>query len=56
MFEHKGIHKCMWHQDTLSHKSVVNFIIVSTDLQTYVHDTRVNKGAELLTDHHLMVG
>lgn len=42
--------------DTLSHKSVVNFIIVSTDLQTYVHDTRVKKGAELLTDHHLMVG
>lgn len=32
MFKHKGIHKCTWHQDTLGCRSMIEFVIVSTDL------------------------
>ncbi|KAI3353866.1 hypothetical protein L3Q82_005074 [Scortum barcoo] len=56
MFEHKGVHKCTWHQDALGRRPMIDFIIVSPDLQPYVLDTRVKRGAELSTDHHLVVG
>ena len=32
-----------------------DFVIVSSDLRPYVLDTRVKRGAELSTDHHLVV-
>ncbi|KAI3366039.1 hypothetical protein L3Q82_009866 [Scortum barcoo] len=56
MFEHKGVHQCMWHQDTLGRRSMINFVVVSSDLRPYVLDTRVKRGAELSTDHHLVGG
>ena len=34
---------------------MINFVVVSSDLQTYVLDTQVKTGAELSTDHHLVV-
>ncbi|KAI3375522.1 hypothetical protein L3Q82_003851 [Scortum barcoo] len=49
MFEHKGVHQCTWHQDSLGRRSF------SSDLWPYVLDTRVKRGAELSTDHHLVV-
>ncbi|KAI3365410.1 hypothetical protein L3Q82_010499, partial [Scortum barcoo] len=56
MFEHKGVHQCTWHQDTLGRRSMIDFVVVSSDLRPYVLDTRVKRGAELLsTDHHLVV-
>ncbi|KAI3370935.1 hypothetical protein L3Q82_023490 [Scortum barcoo] len=55
MFEHKGVHQCTWHQDTLSRRSMIDFVVVSSDLRPYVLDTRVKRGAELSTDHHLVV-
>ncbi|KAI3359375.1 hypothetical protein L3Q82_002875 [Scortum barcoo] len=54
MFEHKGVHQCMWHQDTLGRRSMIDFVVVSSDLRPYVLDTRVKRGAELSTDHHLV--
>ncbi|KAL3999284.1 ornithine decarboxylase [Sarotherodon galilaeus] len=54
MFEHKSVHKCTWHQDTLGHRSMIDFVIVSPVLRPYVLDTRVKRGAELSTDHHLV--
>ncbi|KAI3368223.1 hypothetical protein L3Q82_007817 [Scortum barcoo] len=51
MFEHKGVHQCMWqHQDTLGRRSMIDFVVVSSDLRPYVLDTRVKRGAELSTD------
>ena len=44
-----------WHQNTLGLKSQINFVIVSADLRSSVLDTRVKRGAELSTDHHLVV-
>ncbi|KAI3357026.1 hypothetical protein L3Q82_003658 [Scortum barcoo] len=55
MFEHKGVHQCTWHQDTLGRRSMIDFVVVSSDLWPYVLDTRVKRGAELSTDHHLVV-
>uniref|UniRef100_A0A669BJZ3 Reverse transcriptase domain-containing protein n=1 Tax=Oreochromis niloticus TaxID=8128 RepID=A0A669BJZ3_ORENI len=34
---------------------MIDFVIVSPDLRPYVLDTRVKRGAELSTDHHLVV-
>uniref|UniRef100_A0A672J0X3 Endonuclease/exonuclease/phosphatase domain-containing protein n=1 Tax=Salarias fasciatus TaxID=181472 RepID=A0A672J0X3_SALFA len=55
MFEHRGVHKCTWHQDTLGRRSMIDFVVVSSDLRPRVLDTRVKRGAELSTDHHLVV-
>ncbi|KAI3362618.1 hypothetical protein L3Q82_001620 [Scortum barcoo] len=55
MLEHKSVHKCTWHQGRPSRRrSMINFIIVSSDLRPYVLDTRVKRGAKLSTDHHLV--
>ncbi|XP_072565970.1 uncharacterized protein [Paramormyrops kingsleyae] len=56
MFRHKGVHMCTWHQDTLGHSSMIDFVVVSSDLRPHVLDTRVKRGAELSTDHYLVVG
>ena len=34
---------------------MIDFVVVSFDLRPYVLDTRVKRGAELSTDHHLVV-
>uniref|UniRef100_A0A3B3BLN8 Reverse transcriptase domain-containing protein n=2 Tax=Oryzias melastigma TaxID=30732 RepID=A0A3B3BLN8_ORYME len=55
MFEHKGVHQYTWHQDTLGRRSMIDFVVVSGDLRPCVLDTRVKRGAELSTDHYLVV-
>ncbi|KAK0143577.1 ATP-binding cassette sub-family G member 8 [Merluccius polli] len=55
MFKHKGVHMCTWHQDTLGRSSMIDFVVVSLDLRPHVLDTRAKRGAELSTDHHLVV-
>jgi len=34
---------------------MIDFVVVSADLRPYVLDTRVKRGAQLSTDHHLVV-
>ncbi|KAI3358103.1 hypothetical protein L3Q82_003111 [Scortum barcoo] len=48
MFKHKGVHQCTWHQDALGRRSMIDFVVVSSDLRPYVLDTRVKRGAELV--------
>ncbi|TWW78062.1 R2DM Retrovirus-related Pol polyprotein from type II retrotransposable element [Takifugu flavidus] len=55
MFEHKVVHRCSWHHNSLGRRSMIDFIVVSADLRPYVLDTRVKRGAELSTDHYLVV-
>jgi len=52
MFGHKVVYNYTWYQNTLGQRSMINFVIVSSDLRPYVLDTRVKRGAELSTDHH----
>ncbi|KAK0144605.1 Craniofacial development protein 2 [Merluccius polli] len=55
MFKHKGVHMCTWHQDTLGRSSMNDFVVVSSNLRPHVLDTQAKRGAELSTDHHLVV-
>ncbi|KAK3522456.1 hypothetical protein QTP86_011802 [Hemibagrus guttatus] len=55
MFRHKGAHQYTWYQDTLGWRSMIDLVIVLSDLRPHVLDTRVKRGAELSTDHHLVV-
>ena len=55
MFEHKDAHKCTWYQRTIGRRSMIDFVIVSSYLRPCVLDTQVKRGAELSTDHHLVV-
>ena len=54
-FQHKRIHKYTWYRDSLGQRSLIDFCIVSADLFSTVSDVRVKRGAELSTDHHLVV-
>ena len=54
-FQHKDVHKCTWYRDTLAQRSMIDFVIVSDDLKRLVLDLRAKRGAELSTDHHLVV-
>ncbi|KAK3538107.1 hypothetical protein QTP70_029821, partial [Hemibagrus guttatus] len=54
MFKHKGAHQYTWYQDTLGRRSMINLVVMSSDLRPHVLDTRVKRGAELSTDHHLV--
>ncbi|KAK3557563.1 hypothetical protein QTP70_030496 [Hemibagrus guttatus] len=54
MLKHKGAHQYTWYQDTLCRRSMIDLVIVSSDLRPHVLDTWVKRGAELSTDHHLV--
>ncbi|KAK3574627.1 hypothetical protein QTP86_011543 [Hemibagrus guttatus] len=55
MFKHKGAHQYTWYQDTLGRRSMIDLVVVSSDLWLHILDTRVKRGVELSTDHHLVV-
>uniref|UniRef100_A0A8C6M0S1 Endonuclease/exonuclease/phosphatase domain-containing protein n=1 Tax=Nothobranchius furzeri TaxID=105023 RepID=A0A8C6M0S1_NOTFU len=55
MFEHKDAHRYTWYQGSLGRRSMIDFVVVSSDLRPYVLDTRVKRGEELSTDHRLVV-
>jgi exonuclease III len=54
-FEHRDVHKYTWYRETCGQKSLIDFAVVSADLKSRVIDVRVRRGAELSTDHHLVV-
>ncbi|KAK3572568.1 hypothetical protein QTP86_000427 [Hemibagrus guttatus] len=55
MFKHKGVHQYTWYQDTLGWRSMIDLVIMSSDLWPHVLDTQVMRGAGMSTDHHLVV-
>ena len=54
-FQHREVHKYTWYRPSMDQKSLIDFCIVSSDLFSDVLDIRVKRGAELSTDHHLVV-
>ena len=54
-FQDREIHKYIWYRSSMDQKSLIDFCIVSSDLFSDVLDVRVKRGAELSTDHHLVV-
>ncbi|KAK3511772.1 hypothetical protein QTP70_021807 [Hemibagrus guttatus] len=50
MFKHKGVHQYTWYQDTLGWRSMIDLVIVSSDLRPHVLGGAVNRsppGGEL---------
>ena len=54
-FQLREVHKYTWYRPGMDQKSLIHFCIVSSDLFSDVLDVRVKRGAELSTDHHLVV-
>ena len=54
-FLHREVHKYTWYRPGMDRKSLIDFCIVLSDLFSDVLDVRVKRGAELSTDHHLVV-
>ena len=54
-FQHREIHKYTWCRPSMDQKYLIDFCIVSSDLFSDVLDVRVKRGAQLSTDHHLVV-
>ncbi|KAK3553680.1 hypothetical protein QTP70_006888 [Hemibagrus guttatus] len=55
MFKHEGVHQYTWYQDTLGWRSMIDLVIMLSDLWPHVLDTQVMRGAGMSTDHHLVV-
>ncbi|KAK3530440.1 hypothetical protein QTP86_024352 [Hemibagrus guttatus] len=55
MFKHEGAHQYTWYQDTLGRRSMIDLVVVSSDLRPHVLDTQVKRGAELSTNPQLVV-
>ena len=41
-FEHREVHKCTWYQNTIGQGSMIDFVVLSSDLRPYVMDQYVN--------------
>jgi hypothetical protein len=54
-FSHKGIHKYTWYRQSLRQKSLIDLFVVPSCVKRMVCDVRVKRGAELSTDHHLVL-
>ena len=56
-FHHKDIHEYTWYRlgDSVTQKSLIDLFVGSDDLRKNVLDVCVKRGAELSTDHHLVV-
>ena len=55
IFKQKDTHMYTSYQNTLGFKSRVDFVIVSADLRPRVLDIQLKRGAELSTNHYLVV-
>ena len=53
--QHKELQKYTWYRPSMGQKSLIDFWIVSSNSFFDELDVRVKRGAELSTDHHLVV-
>ena len=54
-FQHTEIYRYIQYRDLVGQHSIIDFCIVSANLFSSVVDVCVKRGAELSTDHHLVV-
>ena len=54
-FEHKVIHKFTWECPGRGLRSIIDYFLVRADMSKDVHDVRVIHGAEIGSDHHLVL-
>ena len=56
-FRHKDIHKYTWYKsgDKTTQRSIIDIFAVTDNLRQTITNVCVKRGAELSTDHHLVV-
>ena len=54
-YSHKDIHKFLWVCPGRQLKSLIDYFLVRKDIKARVHDVKVVRGAELGSDHHLIL-
>ena len=55
LYQHKEIHKFTWESKGRGLKSIIDYFIVRRALRPGVTDVRVIRGAEVGSDHHLLL-
>lgn len=53
-YKHKRIHQITF--ESTQHSSIIDYILIPKDLKNKCRDVKVVRGAEISTDHHLLVG
>ena len=54
-FEHKNIHKFTREVKSRGEKSIIDYVIVEKSKRNKIKDVKVSRGAELYSDHYLVV-
>ena len=54
-FPHKNVHKYTRVNEERNEKSIIDYVIVSSSLFYSTMDIKVNRGAEIFSDHHLVI-
>ena len=55
LFEHKDAHKVSWYSNDKRTVAQLDYVLISKRWVTSVHDTRVMRGADVNSDHHLVI-
>lgn len=55
-YQHKEIHKYTREQQNRGEKSIIDYIIVQKEERKNILDVRVKRGAEIYSDHYLVIG
>ena len=55
-FKHNNIHKFTRVLPSRKEKSIIDYILVERNNRTMIKDVKVKRGAEIYSDHHLLVG
>lgn len=53
-FQHKDIHKYTRECKSRNERSIIDYIIVSRDVRRKIKDVKVNREAEIFSDHYLL--
>ena len=54
-YEHKEIHKHTWIWPGRGLQSIIDYFLIRGDMKRNVNDVRVIRGAEIGSDHHLVL-
>lgn len=56
VFQHRGIHKETWISPDGGTKNQIDYINISRKWRRSLQDTRSHRGADVASDHHLVIG
>ena len=54
-FQHKDIHKFTWQCRGKNQRSIIDYFVVRKDMKRQLKDVKVVRGAEIGSDHYLVL-